>query len=208
MQGLIAMLLGYGMKLIVAQRAEILVNQVYSMYQDANSFTMLMAALFYAVQIYCDFASYSMIAVGVGRLFGFELVQNFKQPYFAGNLTDFWRRWHISLSSWLRDYIYIPLGGGRKGLAVRQRNILLVFLISGLWHGGAPQFLAWGLLHGAGQVVQDFYKKAKQAVFGEAKVGLEKLRHMLSVLLFWDAILTLFLLINRIFLPLSTNRLL
>ena len=175
--------LGYGMKLIVAQRAEILVNQVYSMYQDANSFTMLMAAFFYAVQIYCDFASYSMIAVGVGRLFGFELVQNFKQPYFAKNLTDFWRRWHISLSSWLRDYIYIPLGGGRKGLAVRQRNILLVFLISGLWHGGAPQFLAWGLLHGAGQVVQDFYKKAKQAVFGEAKIGLEKLRHMLSVLL-------------------------
>ena len=115
MQGLIAMLLGYGMKLIVAQRAEILVNQVYSMYQDANSFTMLMAAFFYAVQIYCDFASYSMIAVGVGRLFGFELVQN--------------------------------------------------------------------LLHGAGQVVQDFYKKAKQAVFGEAKIGLEKLRHMLSVLL-------------------------
>lgn len=87
------------------------------------------------------------------------------------------------MSSWLRDYIYIPLGGGRKGLAVRQRNILLVFLISGLWHGGAPQFLAWGLLHGAGQVVQDFYKKAKQAVFGEAKIGLEKLRHMLSVLL-------------------------
>ena len=164
-------------------RAEILVNQVYSMYQDANSFTMLMAALFYAVQIYCDFASYSMIAVGVGRLFGFELVQNFKQPYFAKNLTDFWRRWHISLSSWLRDYIYIPLGGGRKGLAVRQRNILLVVLISGLWHGGAPRFLAWGLLHGAGQVVQDFYKKAKQAVFGEAKIGLEKLRHMLSVLL-------------------------
>ena len=131
------------------------------MYQDANSFTMLMAAFFYAVQIYCDFASYSMIAVGVGRLFGFELVQNFKQPYFAKNLTDFWRRWHISLSSWLRDYIYIPLGGGRKGLAVRQRNILLVFLISGLWHGGAPQFLAWGLLHGAGQVVQDFLQKGE-----------------------------------------------
>ncbi len=115
MQGLIAMLLGYGMKLIVAQRAEILVNQVYSMYQDANSFTMLMAALFYAVQIYCDFASYSMIAVGVGRLFGFELVQNFKQPYFARNLTDFWRRWHISLSSWLRDYILYSAGRRQKG---------------------------------------------------------------------------------------------
>ena len=171
MQGLIAMLLGYGMKLIVAQRAEILVNQVYSMYQDANSFTMLMAALFYAVQIYCDFASYSMIAVGVGRLFGFELVQNFKQPYFARNLTDFWRRWHISLSSWLRDYIYIPLGGGRKGLAVRQRNILLVFLISGLWHGGAPQFLAWGLLHGAGQVVQDFYKRRSKRYSGKQKLA-------------------------------------
>ena len=171
MQGLIAMLLGYGMKLIVAQRAEILVNQVYSMYQDANSFTMLMAALFYAVQIYCDFASYSMIAVGVGRLFGFELVQNFKQPYFAKNLTDFWRRWHISLSSWLRDYIYIPLGGGRKGLAVRQRNILLVFLISGLWHGGAPQF--W---HGDCCMVPDrscriFTKRRSKRYSGKQKLA-------------------------------------
>ena len=170
------------MKLIVAQRAEILVNQVYSMYQDANSFTMLMAAFFYAVQIYCDFASYSMIAVGVGRLFGFELVQNFKQPYFAKNLTDFWRRWHISLSSWLRDYIYIPLGGGRKGLAVRQRNILLVFssAVCGMaarrmfWHGTA----AWCRTGRAG-----FLQKAKASGIRGSKNCLEKLRHMLSVLL-------------------------
>ena len=153
MQGLIAMLLGYGMKLIVAQRAEILVNQVYSMYQDANSFTMLMAALFYAVQIYCDFASYSMIAVGVGRLFGFELVQNFKQPYFAKNLTDFWRRWHISLSSWLRDYVYIPLGGNRKGKLRKYVNILLTFLVSGLWHGMGLTYLVWGFLHGLYQII-------------------------------------------------------
>ena len=148
MQGLIAMLLGYGMKLIVAQRAEILVNQVYSMYQDANSFTMLMAAFFYAVQIYCDFASYSMIAVGVGRLFGFELVQNFKQPYFAKNLTDFWRRWHISLGRWFRDYVYIPLGGSRVRTPKCIRNLLIVWILTGLWHGASWTFVAWGLYHG------------------------------------------------------------
>ena len=136
----------------------------------------------YAVQIYCDFASYSMIAVGVGRPFGFELVQNFKQPYFARNLTDFWRRWQISLSSWLRDYIYIPLGGGRKGLAVRQRNILLVFSSAVCGMAARLSFgmgtAAWCRTGRAG-----FYKKAKQAVFGEAKLAWEKLRHMLSVLL-------------------------
>ena len=148
MQGLIAMLLGYGMKLIVAQRAEILVNQVYSMYQDANSFTMLMAALFYAVQIYCDFASYSMIAVGVGRLFGFELVQNFKQPYFARNLTDFWRRWHISLGTWFKEYVYIPLGGNRKGFGRQILNISIVWLLTGLWHGAYGNFVVWGIYYG------------------------------------------------------------
>ena len=182
-EGLLWMLWGLFLKIVIADNLSVYITEIYDNYLAYTGAEIVFATVLFAFQIYCDFASYSMIAVGVGRLFGFELVQNFKQPYFAKNLTDFWRRWHISLSSWLRDYIYIPLGGGRKGLAVRQRNILLVFLISGLWHGGAPQFLAWGLLHGAGQVVQDFYKKAKQAVFGEAKIGLEKLRHMLSVLL-------------------------
>ena len=156
MQGLIAMLLGYGMKLIVAQRAEILVNQVYSMYQDANSFTMLMAALFYAVQIYCDFASYSMIAVGVGRLFGFELVQNFKQPYFARNLTDFWRRWHISLSSWFREYVYIPLGGNHVTISRNIVNLLIVWMLTGMWHGAAWNFIVWGIYYGVVLVLEKY----------------------------------------------------
>ncbi|MFR6590893.1 MAG: MBOAT family O-acyltransferase, partial [Gallintestinimicrobium sp.] len=169
MQGLIAMLLGYGMKLIVAQRAEILVNQVYSMYQDANSFTMLIAALFYAVQIYCHFASYSKIAVGVGRLFGFELVQNFKQPYFAKNLTDFWRRWHISLSSWLRDYIYIPLGGGRKDLQ-SDSAIYCLFFSSAVCGMAARRSFWHGLLHGAGQVVR-FLQKGEASGIREAKLA-------------------------------------
>ena len=157
MQGLIAMLLGYGMKLIVAQRAEILVNQVYSMYQDANSFTMLMAAFFYAVQIYCDFASYSMIAVGVGRLFGFELVQNFKQPYFAKNLTDFWRRWHISLSTWFKEYIYIPLGGNRCGKLRQFRNIAVVWLLTGVWHGAQWNFIIWGCYFGVLLIIEKVF---------------------------------------------------
>ena len=180
MQGLIAMLLGYGMKLIVAQRAEILVNQVYSMYQDANSFTMLMAALFYAVQIYCDFASYSMIAVGVGRLFGFELVQNFKQPYFARNLTDFWRRWHISLGSFFRDYVYIPLGGKKKHQLL---NMAVVWALTGLWHGASWNFVLWGLYF--------FVILAAEKTIGEKRLRriptiLRRVGTMLLVILGWN----------------------
>ena len=99
------MLLGYFMKLVIAERAALLVNYLYSMYENGNSFTMLAAALFYSIQIYCDFASYSCIAIGVGRIFGFELLSNFQQPYLASGISDFWRRWHISLSGWLRDYV-------------------------------------------------------------------------------------------------------
>lgn len=164
MRGFISMLQGFFMKLVVAERAAVLVNYLYSVYQDGNSFTMLAAALFYSVQIYCDFASYSLIAQGTAALMGFELMNNFRQPYFALGISDFWRRWHISLSSWLRDYLYIPLGGNRKGTARRYVNLLAVFFVSGLWHGGAPVFLVWGLLHGLCQIAEDLYKKLRAAV--------------------------------------------
>lgn len=168
-QGLISMLLGYFMKLVIAERAALLVNYLYSVYENGNSFTMLFAALFYGVQIYCDFASYSCIAIGVGRLFGFELLCNFRQPYFAAEISDFWRRWHISLSSWLRDYVYIPLGGNRKGAVRKELNLLIVFAVSGLWHGGAPTFLVWGLGHGIWIVLEDLWRRAKRRLFGEKK---------------------------------------
>lgn len=114
----------------------------------------LVAVILFAFQIYCDFSGYSDIARGVARIMGFDLMVNFRQPYFATSLSDFWRRWHISLFSWLRDYLYIPLGGSRYGEAVTVRNLMLVFLASGLWHGAAWTFVIWGGLHGAGLVVE------------------------------------------------------
>lgn len=179
-QGLISMLLGYFMKMVIADRAAILVNYLYSVYQDGNSFTMLMAALFYAVQIYCDFASYSCIAVGVARIMGFELIRNFRQPYFAVGISDFWRRWHISLSSWLKDYIYIPLGGNRKGVVRKEINLVIVFLVSGLWHGGSLPFLLWGFFHGLCLAAEDLYKRMKKFLFGDRKLPFEGVRRLLA----------------------------
>lgn len=169
-QGLISMLLGYFMKLVIAERAALLVDYLYSVYESGNSFTMLAAALFYGVQIYCDFASYSCIATGVGRLFGFELLSNFRQPYFASGISDFWRRWHISLSGWLRDYVYIPLGGNRKGVFRKELNTLLVFAVSGLWHGGSPTFLVWGLGHGVWIAAEDLWHRAAKRLSGGRKL--------------------------------------
>ena len=157
--GLISILWGFFMKMVIADRAAILVDHLYSLYENTDSFTMLMAALFYSVQIFCDFASYSAIAVGAAQMMGFSLIQNFRQPYLAVGFKDFWNRWHISLSSWLRDYVYIPLGGNRKGVIRKELNIIMTFLVSGLWHGGAPQFLLWGVLHGACQVVEDLIRR-------------------------------------------------
>ena len=159
-RGLTGILLGFFMKLVIADRAAVLVDHLFGMYADGNSFTMLMAALFYSVQLYCDFASYSCIAAGIAGLFGFELIQNFRQPYFALGFSDFWRRWHISLSSWLRDYLYIPLGGNRKGWLRKYGNLIIVFLASGLWHGGAPTFLVWGLLYGMLLIAEDLWRLA------------------------------------------------
>lgn len=171
LRGLVSILLGFFLKMVVADRAAIPADLLYGMYADGNSFTMLMAVLFYAVQLYCDFCSYSLIAVGAAQLFGFELTRNFRQPYLAEGFSDFWRRWHISLSSWLRDYVYIPLGGNRKGAVRKYANLLLVFAVSGLWHGGAPTFLVWGLLHGLCQVLEDLAKRCLRPAAGGGRAG-------------------------------------
>lgn len=181
-QGMISVLLGYFMKMVIADRTALLVDYLYSVYQNGNSFTMLMAALFYAVQIYCDFASYSCIAVGIAQIMGFELTRNFRQPYFAAGFSDFWRRWHISLSSWLRDYIYIPLGGNRRGIVRKEINMILVFFVSGLWHGGAPTFLLWGLLYGILLAAEDLGKRAGKKLFGEKKLPFSSVRKGIACL--------------------------
>ncbi|MBT9609757.1 MAG: MBOAT family protein [Aquabacterium sp.] len=141
-------------KMCVADQIAPFVNTIYASpdkYQ--GSYAMLATALF-AIQIYCDFSGYSSIARGVARLFDFDLMVNFRQPYFARSLSDFWSKWHISLSTWFRDYLYVPLGGNRSGRAVMLRNVLIVFVVSGIWHGASWCFAVWGLVHGLGLVIE------------------------------------------------------
>lgn len=158
-RGLVTIVWGYFLKMVLADRLAIPADLIFPMYRDGNSFTLLMAALFYTFQIYCDFASYSAIAIGTAKVLGIELTENFRQPYFAESISAFWSRWHISLSSWLRDYLYIPMGGSRRGRWRKYGNTMLVFLVSGLWHGGGLHYLVWGGLHGVYSVVGDVKKR-------------------------------------------------
>jgi D-alanyl-lipoteichoic acid acyltransferase DltB (MBOAT superfamily) len=139
---------GFFKKIFIADGVAPFVNQCFGHPGDYGSLTLLFGAYLFALQIYCDFSGYTDIARGVSRLFGIELCLNFKQPYLSTNITDFWRRWHISLSSWLRDYLYIPLGGNRKGTRRTYINLMLTMLLGGLWHGAALTFIIWGGLHG------------------------------------------------------------
>lgn len=152
-EGLLVMLWGYFLKLVVADRAAILVNTVYNGWENYSGIMLVIATLCFALQIYCDFASYSLIAQGAARVMGFELMKNFQQPYFSTSIAEFWRNWHISLSSWFKDYLYIPLGGNRKGKLRKNINLMIVFLVSGLWHGASWNFIIWGAIHGLYQVL-------------------------------------------------------
>ena len=147
------MLWGFFEKLVIADRAAILVNQVYNHYTDYGGLELFLATILFALQIYCDFSSYTDIARGAAEVMGFSLMKNFEEPYFAKTIAQFWRDWHISLSGWFRDYLYIPLGGNKRGQARKYFNIMVVFLASGLWHGANWTFVIWGLLHGIYQVV-------------------------------------------------------
>lgn len=153
--GLMLMAWGLFQKLVIADRASILVNQVYNNYRDYGFVELAVASILFAFQIYCDFGGYTNIARGAAKVMGFSLMDNFRQPYLALSIKDFWRRWHISLTSWFTDYLYIPLGGNRKGTKRKYLNILIVFGTSGLWHGASWHFVAWGLLHAAFQITGD-----------------------------------------------------
>jgi len=135
-------------KVVIADRLSIVVDFVYDHPHNFNSFSLILATLFFAFQIYCDFSGYSDMAIGIARVMGFKLLINFKQPYQAKSLHEFWQRWHISLSTWFRDYLYISLGGNRVVIPRWYLNLFIVFLISGLWHGANWTFLIWGALHG------------------------------------------------------------
>lgn len=157
--GMRLILLGLFKKLLIADTLSRYVDLVFGTPGSYMGISYFVAAVFYTIQIYCDFSGYSDMAVGIARLFGIRSMENFKSPYLSSNIREFWERWHISLSSWLKDYVYIPLGGSRKGKVRTYCNLMITFLISGIWHGAAPTFLVWGALHGTYQVIYRFYKK-------------------------------------------------
>ncbi|MCQ2441852.1 MAG: MBOAT family protein [Oscillospiraceae bacterium] len=145
---------GYFKKIVIADTLSPYVSWVYDAPQNFSGFALVLATLFFTLQIYCDFSGYSDIAIGTSKLLGINLMTNFKSPYFSQSIKEFWSRWHISLSTWFRDYVYIPLGGNRVSKIRYHLNLMIVFLVSGLWHGANWTFVLWGGIHGAGQVVE------------------------------------------------------
>ena len=164
--GLLLMLYGFFQKVVVSEYLSVVVDNVYNTYIERSGFQLLVATVFFAFQIYCDFAGYSNIAIGAAQVMGFQLMENFNAPYLSQSVAEFWRRCHISLSTWFRDYLYIPLGGSRKGIVRKQINRLIVFGVSGLWHGASGHFVIWGLMNGVYQIIGDLLtplrKKTKQ----------------------------------------------
>ena len=167
--GLLLMTWGYFLKLVLADRIAIFVDRAYAADVQYDGYIMLVASILFAFQIYCDFAGYSTIAIGAAKIMGFDLMDNFNCPYFSGSVAEFWRRWHISLSSWFKDYLYIPLGGNRKGRGRKYINIMIVFLVSGLWHGANWTYVIWGGLNGAFQVIGELFSpiRKRAAAFKE-----------------------------------------
>ncbi len=180
-EGMAMILSGLFKKIILATYiAQFLVDPVYANPADYSWYVVLIAVYGYAIQIFCDFSGYTDLAMGVGRLMGFRLPQNFRSPYCALNLQDFWRRWHISLSQWLRDYLYISMGGNRRGNC--YVNIILTMVIGGLWHGSGLNFLIWGFFHGVGQAVARAWRLLLQS-FGVAPA--EGTRRRVGTVLAW-----------------------
>ena len=148
LNGFWLILRGFYKKVVVADCLAVHVDKVYASPQDAGGLGVILGTVFFTVQIYCDFSGYTDIARGTARMMGIRLMENFRHPYRAVSIQDFWKRWHISLTRWFTDYVYIPLGGNRKGFAKQCRNVLIIFLLSGFWHGASWNFVVWGLIHG------------------------------------------------------------
>lgn len=153
-QGLKQLLWGMFIKLVIADRLGLFVDTVYANYIHYNGTTCFLASVFYTLQIYCDFAGYSLMAIGIARTLGFNLIDNFRRPYLATSITDFWKRWHISLTRWLTRQVYIPMGGSRCSKSRTYWNIFVTFLVSGIWHGANWTFIVWGCMHGIIQIIE------------------------------------------------------
>lgn len=177
--GLILMLYGYFMKLVIADRIAIFVDTVYADYTTYRGWYLIVATVLFGIQIYCDFNGYTLIARGAAKIMGFELMENFDAPYFASTVSEFWKKWHISLTSWFRDYLYIPLGGNRCGRLRKYINIIIVFGISGLWHGANWTFVVWGLLNGVYQIIGSVLKPIKDQIISNLRLNRYSLGHRL-----------------------------
>ena len=162
--GLQIILFGLFKKIVIANRLSVCVDAVFACPERYSAISLLYTMLAYSIQIYCDFSGYTDIAIGISKLMGISLCENFDLPYCANSPSDFWRRWHISLSTWFRDYVYIPLGGNRRGNT--NRNLIVTMLLSGIWHGANWTYLLWGLLHGVAQCVQKSFKQKKIGTLG------------------------------------------
>ncbi|MEM8509911.1 MAG: MBOAT family O-acyltransferase [Bacteroidota bacterium] len=169
--GLLLMAFGLFKKMIIADRAAIIVNQVYNNPLEHSGHEVILATVLFAFQIYCDFSGYSDIAIGAARTMGFDLMKNFDSPYFSKSITEFWRRWHISLSTWFRDYVYIPLGGNKKGQYRTYLNLFIVFVVSGLWHGAAMTFVIWGAIHGVFIVIEKAIVSIRTRMYGKRETN-------------------------------------
>ena len=168
--GLKYLLWGMFLKVVLADRAGIYVDTVFGTYDKFSGLGCIIASVLYSIQIYADFAGYSLMAVGIGKTLGFDLINNFKRPYFATSVTEFWKRWHISLTRWLTQQVYIPLGGSRCSKARNYWNILVTFLVSGIWHGANWTFIVWGCIHGLLQIVEKALGLNKKESKGVVKV--------------------------------------
>lgn len=193
------MLWGFFKKLVIADRAALLVNEVFNNYPSYSGWIVAIAILLYTIQIYTDFSGCVDICRGAAQLFGINVMENFKQPYFAISIQDFWRRWHIALSGWFRDYVYFPLGGSRKGTFRKYMNILIVFFVSGLWHGVGFHYIVWGLMQGIFQIIGGITLPAKEKICSVLKI-----RRSNKVSLFVQHVFT-FILINLSWLVFRAN---
>lgn len=186
--GMLLVVYGLFEKLFVADKLALFVNQVYNQYDSYGGAYYFMAAVCYSIQIYADFSSYSDIARGVSKLFGIEVTKNFTNPYLSRNLVEFWKNWHVSLNNWLVEYVYIPLGGSRRGTIRKYVNVMIVFIISGLWHGASWHFVFWGAVNGLlqviGQVTNVYRQKIKKSMGLHGKSLFERLYDRIIVFLF------------------------
>ncbi len=178
-EGILLMIWGYFLKIVIADRLSIFIDRVYGDHSVYGGWYLIVATIFFAVQIYCDFGGYSTIAMGAAKILGIDLMENFDAPYLSTSVAGFWRKWHISLTSWFKDYLYIPLGGSRKGKFRKYMNKMSVFLVSGLWHGAQFSFIMWGGMNGAYQVIGEILQPVRDKLVSVLHLNRHSIGHKL-----------------------------